>query len=155
MHTCRLCTTNMHKKCTFTHSHDHIYTHRHSHIYIYTHRHTYKSVHIYTHARLQTHDVHKVQQTHKHTLSLPSTKSREHLYLCVSLPCTRPYPASLLVKAQEQIGQTPEIASQCLTSSPFCSEKLGSSRTGRCLWGSGSRSHGWLTTLSPFITCTC
>lgn len=93
------------QKCTLTHSHDHIYTHRHSHIY--THRHTYKSVHIYTHARLQTHDVHKVQQTHKHTLSLLSTKSREHLYLCVSLPCTRPYPASLLVKAQEQMGQTP------------------------------------------------
>lgn len=110
---------------------------------------------MYTHAHLQTHDVHKLKQTHKHTLSLLSTKSREHLYLWVSLPCTRPYPASLLVKAQEQMGQTPEIASQCLTSSSFCLGKLGSSGTGRCLWGSGFRSHGRLTTRSPFITCTC
>lgn len=73
-----LCTTNIHKNA-LTHSCDHIYTQRHSHIY--THRHTYKSRHMYTYARLQIHDVYKVKQTHKHTLSLPSTKSREHLYL--------------------------------------------------------------------------
>lgn len=121
---------------TFTWPHTHIcrYTGVHTNPHTCIHRHTHRLMHRKANKHINTH--------------LVSCQWRA-MSICVrqplSLPCTRLYPASPLVRAAADGTSTRNSIS--VSGLPFLLlEKLESSGVARCPLGPGSRSHGQHTT---------
>lgn len=131
------------QKCVLTHSHDHIHTHAGTWACMQIH------IHVYTCTSVKL--IHRISNKHTPILSM---KSHEHLCLTTTVFTLHQALPCITAGEEQQMGQAPEIASQCLAFRSFAGE-AGKLRGQQMPLGPGSRSHGQHATCSPFITCTC